>query len=108
MEVLKEDNCEKQKRTFSKSKENYWNQGIRDMRQSKKRRINFEVEIANEKYQEQIKEKGTPIDEITTSELREKIKAMGKSTRLGGKREKKSRIYQEPLIGEDWFNITES
>ena len=27
MEVLKEDNCERGKRTFSKSNENYWNQG---------------------------------------------------------------------------------
>ena len=44
------------KRTFSKSNENHWNQDIRDMRQSKKRRIDFEIEIANEKYQEQIKE----------------------------------------------------
>ena len=30
MEVLKEDNCERVKRTFSKSNENYWNQGIRE------------------------------------------------------------------------------
>ena len=45
--------------------------GTKAMRQSKKRRIDFEIEIANEKYQEQIKENETPIEEMTISELRE-------------------------------------
>ena len=47
------------------------------MRQSKKRRSDFQVEIANEKYQAQLKENETPTEEMTTSELREKIKDKG-------------------------------
>ena len=62
----------------------------------KERRIDFEIESANEKYQEQIKENETPIEEMTISELREKIKAMGKSTRLK-KREKLIEFIKDNL-----------
>ena len=96
METLTEDNCERQKRSYSKSNESYWNQSICDIRQSKKRRIDFEIECANEKYQNKMKENQKPIEEMTILELREKIKAMGKSTRLK-KREKLVKFIKDNL-----------
>ena len=54
MEVLKDDDCARQKRSHNTINENYWKLESRYSRRNaiKKRRIEFKIEPANEKCNE--------------------------------------------------------
>ena len=83
LELLIETNCERDKRSYQKVNERFWQESIRTNHAMKKRRIELEIQTVNETYEKEKQENETPLEMMSVNELKEKYKSLtGKTTRL--------------------------
>lgn len=77
MEFLLENHCSREKRKYIKANENYWEEEIYEKNVRKRLRIQSEIEHAHSLFEECLKENEPPLEQMSVSELKEKLKSLG-------------------------------
>ena len=78
---LTSENCERDKRNYTKSTNEYWSDTIFKHRAAKKTKISEEMSLVAEKYSAN-DPVPCSIDDLSVTEIREELKKIGVKTRL--------------------------
>ena len=94
MEFLTEQDCERKKNAYTKRNLDYWEVGKKELANAKKRKIESEIVAEHEKYLQDLKANEKPLEEMTVAELKDKLKTLGKTTKIR-KKEKLIALIRE-------------
>jgi hypothetical protein len=81
IEQLTSENCERDKRNYTKSTNDYWSDTIFKQRAAKEAKISEEMSLVADKYSEN-DPVPCSIDDLSVTEIREELKKIGVKTRL--------------------------
>lgn len=77
MEHLIDLGCERKRNKYTKKKESYWEKSIHEKHVNKRQRITFEMECVDNVYQQKQKDCEKALEEMSVSELKQKVKSLG-------------------------------
>lgn len=95
IEFLTEQDCERKKNVYTKRNSDFWAVGKKEQANIKKRKIQNDIVSEHEKYLQSLKENEKPIEEMTITELKEKLKSLGIVTKIRKNREKLISLIRE-------------
>ena len=84
IEHLTSENCERDKRKYTKSTNEYWSDTIFKQRAAKKAKISEEMSLVADQYSENDPVPFS-IDDLSVTEIRDELKNIGVTTRLKNK-----------------------
>ena len=96
MKCLMQNNYAREKTEQLKNDTGYWDEEKHRRSAVKKRKIQFEITDAHEKFKDREKENEPSLEEITCTELKDKLKSLGITTK-GRKKDKLVQLIWETI-----------